>query len=281
MLNKEILRKIELVVFDLDGTLLDDDGNVSEETIGLVAQLSSLGVRFSIATGRLPSAVTEIAARLGIDIPLITLDGTLIQGSSGGEIIFESYLQPKYVNRALRLADQFLLKIVLCHDSAIYYTEENAHVPLFQTKAGAKLQQVPSYENYIEETLEVVIAGDYRDNMKHVAGKMAFPYTFGIRSSFYKSQDQGGSYFLEIRKMGCSKGEGMKKLLRYLKISMNNTAVIGDWYNDKSLFETEALKIAMANAVPELKKMADIVTKKNNNEGGVAEFLKMLLQSKR
>ena len=62
---------------------------------------------------------------------------------------------------------------------------------------------------------------------------------------------------------------------------MHNTAVLGDWYNDKSLFDTDALKIAVANAVPEIKKMADIVTKRNNNEEGVAEFLKILLQAKK
>jgi Cof subfamily protein (haloacid dehalogenase superfamily) len=281
MLNKEILRRIELVVFDLDGTLLDDEGNVSEVTVNLIKSLSKLGVRFSIATGRLLSAVTEIADQLEIKIPLITLDGTLIQRFPNEKSIFESYLPSKYVLRALKLADQYLLKIVLCHGTAIYYTEENAHVPLFQNKAGAKLEQVPSYESYIEGTLEVAIAGDYQESMRHVYKRMSFPHTFGIRSSYYKSQSQGGTYFLEIRKLGCSKGDGLKKLTRHLNIKMNQTAVIGDWYNDKSLFETEALKIAVANAVPELKKMADIVTKKNNNEGGVAEFLKMLLTAKK
>ena len=58
---------------------LDNDGNLGEETKTLVKELSGLGVKFSIATGRLLSAVTEIADILEIKIPLITLDGTLIQ----------------------------------------------------------------------------------------------------------------------------------------------------------------------------------------------------------
>ena len=81
--------------------------------------------------------------------------------------------------------------------------------------------------------------------------------------------------------MGSSKGEGLKKLLKYLKLKEKETAVLGDWYNDKSLFETDALKIAVANAVPELKYMADFVTKRTNNEDGVAEFLKMLYKAKK
>ncbi|MHB8929090.1 MAG: Cof-type HAD-IIB family hydrolase [Melioribacteraceae bacterium] len=281
MLSKELLRRIELVVFDLDGTLLDDNGNLGEETKALVKELSKLGVKFSIATGRLLSAVTEYADLLEIEIPLITLDGTLIQRTPSKESIFESYLPKKYVSRALRLADKYLLKIALCHNSAIYFTEENSHVPLFLNKFGAKYQQVTSYENFLDETLEIVIVGDYQESVKYVAKKMTFPYTIGIRSSYYKSQTYGGTYYLEIRKMGCSKGKGLRKLLSHLKIKMNNTAVFGDWYNDKSLFDTDALKIAMANAVPEIKKMADIVTKRTNNEDGTAEFLKMLLQAKK
>ena len=281
MLNKELLRNIELVVFDLDGTLLDDEGNLSEETKTLVKELSGLGVKFSIATGRLLSAVTEIADMLEIKIPLITLDGTLIQRYPGEKSIFEAYIPSKYVLRALKLADKYLLKSVLCHDSAIYYTEENAHITQILGKSGVKYQQIFSYENYVSETLEVVIVGDYKDSVRYVVKKMSFPYTFGIRSSYYKSHSQNGTYALEIRKMGCSKGEGLRKLVNHLKIKMNHTAVLGDWYNDRSLFDTDALKIAVANAIPELKKMADIVTKRNNNEGGAAEFLKMLLHAKR
>ena len=73
---------------------------------------------------------------------------------------------------------------------------------------------------------------------------------------------------------------GVLKLAKYLKISIRNTAVVGDWYNDKSMFRTKALKIAVANAVEELKLMADYVTTKTNEEDGVSEFLSMVLEAK-
>jgi hydroxymethylpyrimidine pyrophosphatase-like HAD family hydrolase len=56
---------------------------------------------------------------------------------------------------------------------------------------------------------------------------------------------------------------------------------IRDRYNDRSLFRTKALKIAVANAVDEIKQMADHVTKKTNNEDATAEFLEMVLEAKR
>lgn len=281
MIDKDILKRIKLVVFDLDGTLVNDQNQIGEETKSLIRELSSLGVQFSIATGRLLSAVTDHADDLGIKIPLITLDGTLIQRYPGDKSIFEAHLPQKYVQRALKFADKYLVQVALCHDKAIYYTEENSLFPQLMDKFGAKYQQVFSYDNYIDETLEVVMVSDYKENVKHVSSKMSFPYTFGVRTAFYKSHSQGGTYYVEIRKMGCSKGEGLKKLLGHLKIKIKETAVIGDWYNDKSLFENDSLKIAMENAVPELKRMADLILKKSNNEDGTADFLKMLLQAKK
>ncbi len=281
MIDKDILKRIKLVVFDLDGTLVNDQNQIGEETKSLIKELSSIGVQFSIATGRLLSAVTNHADELGIKIPLITLDGTLIQRYPGDKSIFESHLPIKYVQRALNLADKYLVQVALCHDKAIYFTEENSLFPQLMDKFGAKYQQVFSYDNYLDGTLEVIMVSDYKDNVKHVSSKMSFPYTFGVRTAFYKSQSQGGTYYVEIRKMGSSKGDGLKRLLSHLKIKMKETAVVGDWYNDKSLFENDSLKIAMENAVPELKRMADLVLKKNNNEDGSAEFLKMLLQAKK
>lgn len=280
MISKEILRRIKLVVFDLDGTLTDDNDRIGDETKSLIKELSHYGVKFTIATGRLLSAVLEHADDLDIKVPLITLEGTLIKRYPGEKSVFESHLPQKYVLRALKLTDQYLLNIALCHDSAIYYTEENAIIPRKLDKFGAKYEEISSYEKYLDGTLEVIICGDYNTNIKHVASKMSFPWTFGVKPSYYKSHASGDTYYLEIRKMGCSKGEGLRKLLKHLNIKMKDTAVVGDWYNDKSLFDTDALKIAVANAVPELKRMADFITKGSNNEEGAAEFLKLLLQAK-
>ena len=281
MIQKEYLRKIKLVVMDLDGTLVDDEDTISEETVTLIKELRKMGVEFTIATGRLLSAVLDHADKLEIKIPLITLDGTIVNRYPGEPSIFESFLNAKHVKRAISLADKYFLTIALCHDSAIFYTEENAVLPTVLNKFGATFKEVYSYDNYLNETLELVLCGDNKENVKHVANKMSFPYTYGVRSSFYKSRDKGGTYYLEIRKMGSSKGDSMKKLQKHLNIKMKETAVVGDWYNDKSLFETDAVKIAIANAVPELKKMADYVTKRTNNENGIAEFLTMLYKAKK
>ena len=281
MIDNRILEKLELIVLDLDGTLLNKYGEIGEESIEYVSELKKLGVKFSFATGRLHNSIINYAQDLNLQTPLISLDGAIIKSYPSNQIIYESYIKESYVKKAIRMAEEGLLKVALSHDSAIYYTIENSLVPQLMDKYEAKFEEIYSYEQYLSRALEIVICGDYKQSIKKIEEKMKFPNSLGLKTSFYKSNDQEGVYFLEIRNKNCSKGDGFIKLAKHLKISIKKCAVMGDWYNDRSLFRTKALKIAIANAVEEIKSMADYVTKRNNNEDGTAEFLKMVLEAKR
>ncbi|MHB8581108.1 MAG: Cof-type HAD-IIB family hydrolase [Ignavibacteriaceae bacterium] len=281
MIDKNKLKKIKLIVSDLDGTLLNHQALISDETKKLIFELKERGVQFSFASGRLHSALTHLAEELDIQIPLISLDGSMIKSHPEGEIIYESFVKDKYIKKAIYFADKFLLNLALCHADAIYYTESNSIIPRIMDKFGAKYEEVRSYENCDKETLEIVFASDYNDNLKYVKNKMSFPHSIGLSSSYFKSQNHEGIYYLELRRQGSSKGMGLIKLLKYLKIKPQESAIIGDWYNDVSLFETESVKIALANSVSEIKRMADLVMQKSNDQDGVAEFLELVLKAKK
>jgi len=281
MISNNLLKKIEFIVFDLDGTLLNQYGEIGEKSIEYVKELKKMGVRFSFATGRLHNSITEFALELGLESPLISLDGAIIKSYPLNTIIYESYIKTSYVQKAIKMAENALLKIALSHDEAIYFTETNSLVPQLMEKFDTKFERVDSYTDYISRTLEIIICGDYKKSIKYIEEKMKFPSSFGLKTSFYKSQDQDGVYFLEIRNKNCSKGDGLLKLLKYLKIDIKRTAVLGDWYNDRSLFRTKALKIAVGNAVEVIKEMSDFVTQKTNDEDAVSEFLEMVIKAKK
>ncbi len=279
--NLNNFKDLKVIVFDLDGTLLTDDGIIGEETEILIRALRNYDVKFSFASGRLHSNLTEYARQLGIDTPLISLDGCLIKSFPEGKTIYESFVKEKYIKKALSFAEKFDLYVALCHGDAIYYTEKNSVIPKLMEKFGAVYEQTPSYESYLRNTLEVVIVSDDNRSMKYVKNKLEFPYSIGLDTSYFKSQRHDRAYYLEIRRKGSSKGKGLIRLLKYLKINPHHAAVIGDWYNDVSLFKTPVFKVAVANAVPEIKRLSNIITKNNNNKDGAAEFLEMVLKAKR
>jgi hypothetical protein len=281
MESNNTLSNIKVIFFDLDGTLLSKEGEVGKETKDLVRELKKYGVHFTFASGRLHSALVRYAEELEIDTPLVSLDGCIIKNYPDGKVIYESFIKEKYIKKALNFAEQYLLHIALCHADAIYYTENNSVIPVVMDKFGAKYEEVKSYDDYMKQTLEVVFAGDNKDSIKYVKEKMNFPYTFGISASSFKSMTYDGVYYIHIRTKNTSKGKGALRLLKYLKVKEEQSAVIGDWYNDLSLFNIGALKVALANAVPEIKSLANIITKRTNNEDGTAEFLEMVLKAKR
>jgi len=279
MISKERLKKIKLIVSDLDGTLLNGSNEIGIESQKLIKALIAKGMRFTFATGRLYSAIIDHAKLLGLKTPLITLDGSLIKSMSD-EIIYESYIPKKYVKKAIKLADFHLVNIGLCHADAIYYTEHSPLVPQLVEKFGATYIEVDSFDDYLDNTLELVIASDYKNPVKLIERKMTFPNAFGLNTSYYKSQRRGDTYFFEVRKHGSNKGKGLIRLLKKLKINIEEVAVMGDWHNDRTLFETKAVKVAVENAIFEIKGLADFVTSKSNEEDGVAEFLEMVLKAK-
>jgi Cof subfamily protein (haloacid dehalogenase superfamily) len=275
------LKKLKLIVFDLDGTLLNGAGTIGERSKHLIKELEMWDVHFSFATGRLHSAVTCFAEELNLKSPLISLDGCLIKSFPDNKLLFESNLKRNHVLKALDFAENFLINVALCHGDAIFYTENNSIIPRITDKFGARYEIVNSYNDCLDNTLEILFAGENINLMKYVQEKMDFPYMFGLSSASFKSHSHEGIYFLEIRRKGSSKRTGVNRLLKYFKLNINEAAVCGDWYNDISLFQTKALKVAVANAVYEIKEYSDIVLEKSNDEDGTADFLEMVLNAKK
>ncbi|MBT8378376.1 MAG: HAD family hydrolase [Ignavibacteria bacterium] len=281
MIEKKIARDIKLIVSDLDGTLLSDDGSLGVETRNLIKELIKEGINFSIASGRLHSAVVPTAEALNLNGPLISLDGALVKYHSNGKTIFKLPLGRRQVSKAVNYSEENLINIVLCHADAIYYTDFNTVIPSLLSKFGAEYKKVDSYEEYIKNTLEIVCASDMKDSIKRMDEAFTFPAAIGCTTSFFKSRSYDNIYYLEIRKSGCSKGKGLKRVLKHLNLKPENAVVVGDWYNDISLFKTKAFKVAVANAIPELIHLSDYVTKGTNNEEGAAEIFEMILKAKR
>ncbi len=280
MFDLKELKKIDLVIFDVDGTLVNDDGELGERTKQKIKDLKKIGVLFSFASGRLHSALIPLAEELKIHSPLISLDGSVIKSTAGRHFVYRSFLKQKHVEKAIEFSEKYLVNIALCHTEAIYYTEQNSVIPKLMDKFGATYKEVNTYDNLTSKTLEIVFAGDNRRTVEFIRDKLSFPFSIGISLSFFKSQTHEGIHYLEVRRSGSSKGKALRRLLKYLKIKEEKTAVVGDWYNDISLFETRAIKVAPKNAILELKKNADYILNKSNNEEAVVDFLEALLKAK-
>lgn len=273
------LKRIKVVVSDVDGTLTTNDNELGEGTIDLVKKLHSKGVLTTFATQRIHSSIVDFAKVLDIKIPMITINGALIQDLQGNAI-FKAVINPKYVMKALDFCDDYFVRIALVYNDEIIYTESNSVLKDFMYRIGTNYRLVDSYKDYVNDVLEIIMLGNEKSVIKHIQKKLNFPFRFFVNAKYYRSSTRLGIYNLEIKKSGTSKLTGLKKLAKHLKCKKHEIAVLGDWYNDRELFEYGGLNVALQNAVAELKNKAHYITEKTNNEDGVGEFLQLLYDCK-
>lgn len=273
-INKD-LKNIKLIVSDVDGTLTNNNNEVGEETKELVKKLKEKGVLFTFATQRIHSSIVNFAKELEIDIPIISVNGALIKDMKGN-VVSTSLIKPKYVKKAIGFSEKYFVRVALCYGDEIVYTESNSVLRDFMYRLGTDYRQVESYNEYLDNVLEIIMLGNEKQIIKHIQEKMNFPARIFHTAKYFRSSTKYGVYHLEIRKSGTSKKTGMQKLVKHLGIKKRQVAALGDWFNDRDLFEYGGFNVAVQNAVAELKLKADYVTERTNDEDGVAEFLKLV-----
>lgn len=272
---KQRFKNIKLIVSDIDGTLLTNDNEISPQIKHYVEKLQEKDIHFSLASQRVHSSIFPIAKELGIKIPYISLNGSLIQDNEGEVILNKSVIDKKYVVKAIKLAERYYTKIALCYNDVIVYTEDNSVVKDFMSRLGTTYTEVKSYGDYLDNVLEIIMSGNDRKIMKHIHSKMLLPFGFYLKVKYTRSQSFKGVYNVEVIRKGINKKTGLNILAKYLKLKKEEVLVFGDWYNDRDLFLFGGTNIALKNAVEELKDVADYVTDKSNEDDGVGEFLKM------
>lgn len=185
---KKRFGKIKLIVSDIDGTLVSSNNVLSELTIQQVKELQKKDVLFSLASQRVHSSIVPLAKDLGIKIPFISLNGALIQDAYQQTLLNKSVIDKKYVERALRLAEASYVKIALCYNDRIVYTEDNSVVRDFMTRLGTTYTLVDSYEGYLDNVLEIIMLGNDKNVIKNIQRKMTPPFGLYLKVKYFRSQ---------------------------------------------------------------------------------------------
>jgi len=271
------LKKVQMIILDMDGTLLNKKGEVSENLIKQIHTLKKINVFVTLTSGRVHSSMLRFAELLNIDIPIISLDGALIKNRKGDVILHQATMRPSVVRKTINLAEHYLVQIGLCHQDEIFYNEDSSTLPMILEKAGAKYTEVRSFNNHIKNTLEIVCTGDNKKSLELISRKLKFPFSFGNSVNIFRSRLYPDIHYLECKRSGSSKANALYKLIRYLKVKEKNTLVAGDWYNDIPMFKTKAIKVALKNSIPRLKLRADIILKKTNDEEGLQEIFEKII----
>lgn len=259
-----------VLVSDMDGTIIPMTGQVSQKNLDAIARFRDLGGVFTIATGRSPASGQTFIDLFSLDGPMIANNGATIYDPIKNEILWCKYLTPHYKEIVSYVKENFpQVLIELITDDGKYYIASN------QTETNVVVRGTDFSYDYIE-------ASDYPDN----CCKVLFVPTTEFFHEFVKIMrennyadiilvESGGNCF-EMMAGGITKGYPFEQLVHMYDRNPKNSAAIGDYYNDVEMIEKAGIGAAVANAVPELKKVANVVVKSCDDDG-LADFIDYLI----
>ncbi len=246
----------EIILTDLDHTLLRQDGSISENTLRVITKCREQGILFAIATARYRIGAEKYIDMLCPDYE-ITTDGTLIH--SGGECIYSCSFDAQKTNMIVRsiLAAVPQAEITVAGGKTVYWN--SMHIAESERLHKAVYNDYSSYFDVCGNKIAAVLPdeGIARD----IAGKMQ------CRLQCYREEK-----LYAFLPYGSGKTTAVRALARFSGIALDNITAFGDDDNDLEMLRMCGRGIAVANAVPAVLKAADEVTL-SNDEDGVAHWL--------
>lgn len=260
--------KYKLIAVDLDGTLLNDGGQITPETINAINAATSRNVIFTISTGRPIQGVGKYVTLLNLQAPIITYNGAMIVQSNTKETLFSQALTYQDAINVLNTGIKMGATMCVWSHDKLYCNVFNEKVDFYQSVSGVKPILMDDYEALARSGITKILWSDDAEVIANMQRRLQ-QVTFD-KVTYCTSRP----IFLEFYHSDVSKAEAMKNIGRLYGIEREEMIAIGDGYNDLPMIEYAGLGVAMANATDYVKQRADYVTHHSNNDDGVAEVIK-------
>ncbi|MBB6690572.1 HAD family phosphatase [Cohnella xylanilytica] len=267
------MTKYRLIAMDLDDTLLTDDLTVSDRTVDAMRKAISQGVHLTIATGRMFASAQRIAKQVGLNVPIITYQGSLIRNLLDEEVLYERSVPAEEARKLYEYTRKHGLHLQTYIDDKLYSFDDGDKLAAYAKQSGIPYIVEPDFDRLPPGNHTKLIIIDDPDKLDAL-----FPILRDLMGEEVHMTKSKANYLEFLHREG-TKGHALRFLAEHYGFSMEETIAMGDAWNDREMIEAAGLGVAMANAVPALREIADYVTL-GNNEDGVAHVLeKFVLNS--
>ena len=259
--------KYRLMAVDIDGTLLNNEGHITEATRNAIRQGVEHGLIFTIATGRPIQGVEHFNEMLGLDLPYITYNGSMVVMGKSKEILYEQKMDPEDAKTIYMLGLEYGATVIVWAHNRLYVNILNEDALLYSKAARQAALLMEEPEIVLESGVSKILWIDAIPKIDQAQKEV------GKRLSGNVNYHTSNPIYLEFVDKKASKAIAMEKLGEYYGIHREEMIAVGDGLNDLSMIEYAGLGVAMANAADEIKNKADYVTC-SNEEDGVAHVIR-------
>ncbi|MCI8443899.1 MAG: Cof-type HAD-IIB family hydrolase [Clostridia bacterium] len=283
----------KLVAIDLDGTMLNSYGIVTENTKKAIQEVIKQGNEVIIASGRPIDSIKAIAKEIGSNHYFIAGNGALIYDIKKDEVIYEKYMTKQKVLEIIKICEENSISYNVYTDKTILATSLKYNV-LYYYKENLKKEEskktnlniVKDMYEYVrngkeEKFLKITICDDNKTIFHSIIKKIKKISGIEILDVSHMSRKvirQGTEeipieyYYTEISLANVDKWNAIEYLIKQLEIRPEEVMTMGDNINDKKMIEKAGLGIAMKGSTPVVTSIAKEIAESNNEEG-VAKIL--------
>lgn len=263
---------IRLIVADMDGTLLDGQGQVHEQFWPLVTELNRRGIVFCPASGRQYFTLREQFADIAADMVFIAENGSYVV-RDGCELHSDGldFVDAHTLITTMRasIAGGVDAGLVLCGKQSAYIERSD---PEFVSQVAPYLAALTIVDDLLDVTgdefLKVSVFDFGTAELTTAPALVQFGDTHTVRVS--------SQHWVDITSRTANKGQAIRRLQSSLDISADQTMVFGDFLNDLEMMDAATFSFAMDNAHPELRERASFVAP-SNLENGVVRTISAVL----
>jgi len=256
---------IKLAAFDLDGTLIGEDQQISPRVRRAIATAQERGVIVTLATGRMFSATRPFAEQLNIDVPLIAYQGGWIQASREPTPQYRVPLSLPAAQAALQLARSQAWHTILYADGQIFLQALQYERSFYESLLGENFEIVPSWDTVLEShTPDKVLFVDDPDKIP--AMRDLLHAEMDGKARIFRSHAK----FIEVVPLSVDKGSGLAWLAQSYGIPQEAVMAVGDQENDLPMIQWAGTGVAMGNAAPIVQQAANWVAPSLHEDGAAA-----------
>lgn len=262
-----------IVALDMDGTLVDPEGNIPDEFWDVLEEAKGKGMVIAPASGRQLATLQDMFDGKGIET-FIAENGGVVWHD--GEIVSTKQMDENAVQAVLRAAEEAEAEIypVVCKPEFAFVSEDMPESVARETEKYYHSQRpVPSLAKAAEASsdptikVSLFVSSDAETEGLPVA-----------RTAEKQNIAVSGQHWVDIMSPETNKGLALRALAEALKVELADTAAIGDYLNDYEMLETAGTAVAMDNGHEKLKAIADIIADSNANHGAIIQIKEWLSQ---
>ncbi len=267
---------MKILFTDLDGTLLNNQSMVSENTKAFLDDFIHAGNKLVLSSGRPLNSILEVKELAGLDYPgilIIAYNGALIFDCDSQSAVLEKRLPLSYVSFLQAQAKAQNLHIQTYTDNEVVNSAEDDEIRFYRRRIHLPLLLADDYASFLKKEPFKMLAIHLTDHGRLIGFCDSISDWAADKVQYIFSND----YYLEIFNKDAGKGNAVRYVCDYFNIPRSNTYAAGDAENDISMLEAAGCGIAMLNAADKVKKAADVITAKDNDNDGLAEYIRTVL----